>query len=48
MWVRLLELQGHLNSVELDGPNTKKEEKVPRDTMVPRSKFGGAVGMKPT
>ena len=45
--VRLIELQGHLISFEPNGPNTKKEEKVPRDTMVRRSKFGGAVGVKP-
>jgi len=47
VWVRLLELQGHLISVEPDEPNTKKEERVPRDTMVLRSKFRGAVGVKP-
>ena len=39
--VRLIELQGHLISVEPDGLNTKKEEKVQR------SKFEGAVGVKP-
>ena len=47
MGVRLIELQGHLISVELDGLNTKKEEKVPRNMMVPGSKFEGAVGVKP-
>ena len=45
--VRLIELQGHLISVEPDGLNTKKEEKVPRNMMVPRSKFEGVVGVKP-
>ena len=39
--VRLIELQGHLISVEPDGLNTKKEEKLQR------SKFEGAVGVKP-
>ena len=39
-------MQGHLISVEPDGPNTKEEEKVPWDMVVPRSKFGGIVGEK--
>ena len=47
MGVGLSILQGHLIFVDPNGPSTEEEEKEPWDTMVLRSKFGGAIGAKP-